>query len=177
MAKRLEREVPYTPLDDSLVNSVLKPPQEQSPQDAPIPQTSRRASSPRTRPRTGTQVIGQPVLDAPSNQDAAKQSANPAETERMNATLRVKASSREKREFESFVARLGAALDTTLKPSNLLRALLTVAQHAEAEFTEKARRLAPLRRPPNDDAIAYAEFEHRLVRLIDAAIRAATPMR
>lgn len=108
---------------------------------------------------------------------SAKAENAPAHAERMNATLRLKVSSREKREFEAFVARLGGSLDATLKPSNILRVMLTIAQHAEASLTDAARRLTPLRRPPNDDAIAYAEFEERLVRLLDSAIRNSTPLK
>jgi hypothetical protein len=94
----------------------------------------------------------------------------------MNATLRLKVAIRDKREFEAFTARLGVALDTTLKPSNLLRAMLAVMQNAELLINRLALREAPLKRPPNDDAFAYADFEQRLVRMIDSAIRQSTPL-
>jgi hypothetical protein len=64
---------------------------------------------------------------------------------------------------------------TAAKPSNVLRAMLSVLQNAEHELSEHAWKAAPIKRPPNDDAFAYADFEYRLVRIIDAAIRQSPP--
>jgi hypothetical protein len=97
--------------------------------------------------------------------------------ERMDATLRLRCPVRDKREFEAFVARLGTTFNTTLKPSNLLRAMLTVLQNAEPALSDAARREPAMKRPPNDDLVAYADFEHRLVRLVDVAIRRSTPLK
>jgi hypothetical protein len=95
----------------------------------------------------------------------------------MDAMLRLKVAMRDKREFEAFTARLGVTLNTTLRPSNLIRAMLSVMQNAETELAELARREPPLRRPPNDDLVGYADFEGRVVRLLDAAVRRSTPVR
>jgi len=178
MARRLEQEPPYTPLDDSLVISVLRPSSPDVTQ--PLPLLEKTSSSPWRLPGPAiaaeTQLQMRPPLP-PVGRATAQPETAPAQAERMTATLRLKVSSREKREFEAFVARLGGSLDATLKPSNILRVMLAIAQHAETSLSGIARRQAPLRRPPNDDAIAYAEFEHQLVRLLDSAIRNSTPLK
>ncbi len=206
MAKRLSAERPYTPLDDTLLASVLSPAKSPSPA-LPVGETSvegsyaephvEMAGEPFTAADVGTSLQKGPqseaVLPTPAYarrvreawhrqrpepaQTATTQFTGADESERMSATLRLKVARRDKREFEAFTARLGAALETTLKPSNLLRAMLSVLQNAEPALSDLARRQAPLRRPPNDDAIAYADFEHRLVCAIDAAVRLSAPLK
>lgn len=181
MARRLSAEEPYTPLDTALLVSVLRPKSEPSPaassikEDATTPQTRRRQTRPRMGPEKSMFGSRDPQTSPSSPLEHQRQQPT-ATFERMNATLRLKVPVSDKREFEAFTARLETALDTTLKPSNLLRAMLTVLQNAEPLMCEAARREAPLKRPPNDDAYAYAEFEHRLVRLMDAAIRQSSPL-
>ena len=205
MAKRLSAERPYTPLDDTLLASVLSPARSAPPAPhvtlasvetrttEPHVDTKRElvtdspeagvASPKRLQSETATPAYERRVRRAWPRQGAdpartvAAHVAVADESERMSATLRLKVARRDKREFEAFTARLGAALDTTLKPSNLLRAMLSVMQNAEPALSDLARRQAPLRRPPNDDAIAYADFEQRLVCAIDAAVRLSPPLK
>lgn len=144
MAKRLDSEKPYTPLDSSVISTVLS---------------------------------SQPATDSLAAQPTPARPASTASVERMDAMLRLKVAMRDKREFEAFTARLGVTLNTTLRPSNLIRAMLSVMQNAETELAELARREPPLRRPPNDDLVGYADFESRVVRLLDAAVRRSAPVR
>lgn len=144
MAKRLDSEKPYTPLDSSVISTVLS---------------------------------SQPATNSAATQPTPPRPASNTSVERMDAMLRLKVAMRDKREFEAFTARLGVTLNTTLRPSNLIRAMLSVMQNAETELAELARREPPLRRPPNDDLVGYADFESRVVRLLDAAVRRSAPVR
>lgn len=188
MAKRLSDEKPYTPFEGSLVASVLAPPPpEPEPPAVELAEPVRRRVERLAEKPTGSQrprrlrsaSIERTSVTAPATDAVARpERVRPAPgEERMTATLRLQTAVRDKREFEAFVARLAAALDTTIKPSNVLRVLLAVAQHAEPVIAELARNHVPLKRPPNDDSVAYAEFEQRLVQLVDSAIRRSPPMR
>lgn len=188
MAKRLSDEKPYTPFEGSLVASVLTPPPPEpepvvakvaEPTHEGVERISDKTTTPqRTRRLRPASVVRAPIRAAKIEEVTPTEQTRPASgEERMTATLRLQTAVRDKREFEAFVARLAAALDTTIKPSNVLRVLLAVAQHAEPVIAELARNHVPLKRPPNDDSVAYAEFEQRLVQLVDGAIRRSPPMR
>lgn len=166
MGRRLSAERPYTPLDESLISRVLQP---EAAEAAATP------ASVRAVPSSGHPHA--PAVVAPPGEPAVTPPRR-APLPRMECTLRLRVSRRDKREFEAFTARVGAALDATLKPSNVLRAMLCVLQNAEPALADLARQAShTLRRPPNDDAVAYAEFEDRLVRLIDSAVRHSPPVR
>ena len=75
------------------------------------------------------------------------------------------------------VDRLGEDLGTSLKLSHLLRACMTLLCHAEGELHNTAATLAPLIRPANGDAIALAQFEYDLAKLLSKALRDAPPVR
>jgi hypothetical protein len=142
-----------------------------------MPSRLARRTIARARPQAETVTSGEM-----NQEDYVLSSERPvtqadALVERMDATLRLRCPVRDKREFEAFVARLGTTFNTTLKPSNLLRAMLTVLQNAEPALSDAARREPAMKRPPNDDLVAYADFEHRLVRLVDVAIRRSTPLK
>lgn len=196
MARRLLAEKPYTPLDDSLLTSVLSPAAQTPAAEHQRPGGNALSIKTGRRPRRQPTVemsledgvhpasihAEHPVADEAPDQHryAPRRVLSPerhAASERMEATLRLKVAIRDKREFEAFTARLAIALNTTLKPSNLLRAMLTVMQNSEPSLNELARREPPLKRPANDDVIAYADFEHRIVRVLDAAVRRSPALR
>jgi hypothetical protein len=83
----------------------------------------------------------------------------------------------EERQIERLVDRLGEQLGTSLKLSHLLRATMELLVHAEGEILRQAAALAPLPRPSNGDAIALAQFEHALSRLLSVALRDAPVLR
>lgn len=181
MAKRLSIERPYTPLDASLVSDVLS--QVPQPEPAVAERSPKPIRSSRTRSASSDQSLLRTQVEreakAPRDESRARvvAAAPSSLQERMNSVARVKMSRREKRELEAFVARLAATLDATILPSNVLRALSAIVQNAESAIAEQARRHLPISRPSNNDVVAYAEFEQRLVQILDAAIRRATPVR
>lgn len=171
MGRRLSAERPYTPLDESLITQVLQP-------LAPIV-SSATVKPPAAQPDT-PEASANPRAFHDSRADSISRAppANPPALPRMDCTLRLRVSRQDKREFEAFTARFAAAVDATLKPSNVLRAMLSVLQNAEPVLADLTRHSThSLRRPPNDDAVAYAAFEHCVVRLIDSAVRRSPPVR
>ena len=186
MARPLRPEKPYTPLDNHLLGSVLSPKHDPECVDV-IADTPLTEVAPENRRVSRRRIASGQVRGLAVNSDESHTLSDSSfgraldrnhdtSEQRMNATLRLKVAIHDKRDFEAFTARLAAALNTTLKPSNLLRAMLTVMQNAEVLLNDLARREKPLKRPPNDDAFAYAEFENRLVRMMDSAIRQSTPL-
>lgn len=85
-------------------------------------------------------------------------------------TLRTRIHPDDKRRFESMCVRLSESLGVTVRPSNLLRALLVLAHRVEPSLHDRARHTHGLVRPRNDDRKATAEFERRLSEVLAAAI-------
>ncbi len=170
MAKRLHAETPYSPLDSRLLSSVLRPnPEEVETESASISKSvavQKTVIRSRRHRRAGSADIRLPGETPPVE----------LRVEKLNAVLRLKVSKREKRDFEAMVARLSGVLDATVKPSNVLRSMLGVLTQIESHVLDHADAFGPYHRPPNDDAVSYADFEHRLLRLFDACIRAAKPI-
>ncbi len=171
MGRRLSAERPYTPLDESLITQVLQP---------PAPSVSSAIVKPPGAQLNAPDVSSNPQAFEASHADSIARAPRrePPALPRMDCTLRLRVSRQDKREFEAFTARFAAGVDATLKPSNVLRAMLSVLQNAEPVLADLTRHSThSLRRPPNDDAVAYAAFEHCVVRLIDSAVRRSPPVR
>jgi hypothetical protein len=90
---------------------------------------------------------------------------------------RVLVSMEEERQVERLVDRIGENLGTSLKLSHLLRASMSLLCHAEGEIVNAALALGPFVRPANGDAIALAQFEFDLAKLLSKALRDAPPLR
>jgi hypothetical protein len=95
----------------------------------------------------------------------------------MSREKRVLLTSDEEREIERLVDRIGEDLGTSLKLSHVLRACMTVLCQAEGELHNAAMIVGPLIRPANGDAIALAQFEYDLAKLLSKALRDARPIR
>lgn len=88
-------------------------------------------------------------------------------TQTNETTLRTRIHPDDKRRFESLCVRLSESLHVTVRPSNLLRALLVFAFRCEASLHAEARSIHGLVRPPNDNHRAMAEFESSIAGLIE----------
>jgi hypothetical protein len=75
------------------------------------------------------------------------------------------------------VSRLSDQVQTSVEWSHVGRALVVLLRHAESEIIKQARRNGPLTRPPNDQAIALAEFEQRIAQIVLRAFRDVSPLR
>ena len=105
-------------------------------------------------------------------------STKPArELKRLGREKRVLLSPDEEREIERLVDRIGEDLGTSLKLSHLLRACMALLCHAEGELHNATATFGPIMRPANGDAIALAQFEFDLAKLLSKALRDAPPLR
>jgi hypothetical protein len=97
--------------------------------------------------------------------------------EKLSHEKRVLLTPTEELEWERLVRDIAAELRTPLKSSHILRATVILLRHASEELVKQSRRVGPLKRPPNNDPIALAGFEHYLAEVIDSALRNAPPLR
>jgi hypothetical protein len=97
--------------------------------------------------------------------------------EKLSREKRVLLSPSEEREIERFVSRVAEGLGTPVKLSHMLRAYMTLLLHAENEIIKRAHQAPPMRRPPNGDPIALANFEQGVAQILSAAFREASPLR
>ena len=176
MAKRAPaNETPYSPLDPDLARSVMDgiPASmgDKATADSPAvkpPEKPRKSRTPRTE---SEKVVEHPTIANASSTKPAR------ELKRLGREKRVLLSPDEEREIERLVDRIGEDLGTSLKLSHLLRACMTLLCHAEGELHTAAATLSPLIRPANGDAIALAQFEFDLAKLLSKALRDAPPLR
>jgi hypothetical protein len=168
MAKRAPtEEKPYSPVRASLVDAV-----------------SQRADEVLVHPREPStlleddRVIQIPRASKPTRlEEGGPQAARERPRERLEREKRVLLSRTEEAAVGELVQRLSSTGATGLKLSHLLRACILILRHAEKELVERVHQAGDLVRPPNDNALALAEFERRLAQEIAAAIRSAPPLR
>ena len=176
MAKRAPAgEIAYNPLDMTLAQSVVKG--AQTAQDG--------KTSPEERIGEGASedsLHGSPGSSNGNIVDLSKASRSdlvPKTTIRrsLNREKRVLLTPDEERQVERLVDRIGEQLGTSLKLSHLLRACMAVLCHAEPELLRLSAELRPLPRPANGDAVALAQFEQALAKLLSKSLRDAPAIR
>ncbi len=79
--------------------------------------------------------------------------------------------------LERLVNSLATRLNTQVKLSHVLRALVALVLNAEPEIDKRAGNTMGLTRPPNGDAKALQRFEKEIARVLGSAIRDAGPLR
>lgn len=166
MARRVPPgEKPYRPVDDALVHSVLKhaPRPAGSPPTPAVVKEGSASSGPVPLPLA-------PEPAAPDGQSLA------ATLEKLCREKRLLLTPSEEREVERLVSDMAQHLNTPVKASHVLRATVTLLRHAGDELLRQSRRVGPVKRPPNNDALALANFEHLLARLIEVAVRNTRPL-
>jgi len=97
--------------------------------------------------------------------------------ERLDKPLKFRLPRSERLDVMRIVSRLGDQVQTSVEWSHVGRALVVLLRHAESEIVKQARRHGPLTRPPNDQAIALAEFEQRIAQILLRALREVAPLR
>jgi hypothetical protein len=97
--------------------------------------------------------------------------------ERLDKPLKFRLPRSERVDVMRIVSRLADQLQTSVEWSHVGRALVVLLRHAESEIVKHARRNGPLTRPPNDQAIAMAEFEQRIAQILLRALREVAPLR
>ena len=79
--------------------------------------------------------------------------------------------------LERLVNSLATRLNTQVKLSHVLRALIVLVLNAESEIDKRAGDTKGLTRPPNGDAQALQKFEKKIARVLGSAMRDAGPIR
>lgn len=136
------------------------------------------SQSEKDRPFSPLAGIAMDAMLRPNSPKPQTPAAPPRETlaGATETTLRTRIHPDDKRRFESMCVRLSESLGVTVRPSNLLRALLVLAHRCEPSLHEKARHTHGLVRPRNDDRKGTAEFERRVSEVLAAAIGEASRM-
>ncbi|MBI3782854.1 MAG: hypothetical protein HY270_05570 [Deltaproteobacteria bacterium] len=89
--------------------------------------------------------------------------------------MRFKVIASDRGDISRMVGRYGAALGTTLTFSHIMRAWVNILKHSEKELLRGLDR-ASLKRPPNEDPVALADYEHKLAHVFLEALRNAPPL-
>jgi hypothetical protein len=171
----------YQPVDEAFMRSVpfaLGVPRsapeerEQPPVPSPTPQQAPVSHPPPAR-----------LLPTPTSkelEEVLEDQQEPLVTttpERLDKPLKFRLPRSERVDVMRIVNRLGDQLQTSVEWSHVGRALVVLLRHAESEIIKHARRNGPLTRPPNDQAIALAEFEQRIAQIMLRAFREVSPLR
>lgn len=79
--------------------------------------------------------------------------------------------------IDRLTSTLAIRLNSQVKVSHVMRALVTLLLNAEREVDRRAGDTGSLIRPPNGDAKALQEFEKQIALIIGDALRDAGPLR
>ncbi len=156
MAKRAgAAETPYSPVDSALARSVIL------------------GGGGRLLP----EVMPSPLQETSIGKNLGHSSVSTNRARSLSREKRVLLTPEEERQIERLVDHVGEQLGTSLKLSHLLRACVAVVCHAEQELLKRAAEAGPLARPANGDAVALADFEQTIARIISRALRDAPAFR
>jgi hypothetical protein len=112
----------------------------------------------------------------PLETQAERPKREPTTSERLTKQLKFQVSQPERVEIMRVVHRFASELETSLDWSHVARALTLILRHAEKEVLQQARRNGPMPRPRNDKALALAEFETQIARILLRAFRDTGPL-
>jgi hypothetical protein len=182
MAKRAAPdEKPYRPLlDTNLVNAVIAQVAPGNPTVQTQQQTTMKVlEMPRTENVRGGEAHRFSTAELPAKaQGAEKQSRQPQElAQKFDQEKRILFTRSETQAIDRLVTSLASRLNSQVKVSHLMRALVSLLLNAEPEVHKRAGEAGLLVRPPNGDGQALQRFEREIARIIGAAITDAGPIR
>ena len=188
MAKRAAPdERPYRPLlDASLVSAALSqvvtpsaPPKEVELPRAASGATARVGESSKVEPlRRIGQIQGEQVAHPPAAVPTREESKAPQiHVEKLDQEKRILFTRGETQAIDRLVTSLAARLNAQVKVSHVIRALVALLLHADAQVDRRAGESGPIVRPPNGDALALQRFELEIAKLLADGIRDAGPVR
>lgn len=184
MAKRAAPdEKPFRPLlDANLVSAALA--------DASSPVSSPSTQIPRPTLRTvedstplgqgvstGTREISRNGLPAIEKRFEPLNATVKAFTETFDSEKRILFTRSETQAIDRLVTSFARRVNTQVKVSHVVRALVLLLLNAEGEIDTRAGEAPPLVRPPNGDAHALQRFEKEIASIIGAALRDSPPLR
>ncbi len=172
MAKRSPAgEEPYRPLLDINAISQAVAPVSATPAESAVRPTTplkvvHETATPSSRPSPGPGR--EPWRAVPATAELA---------EKLDQEKRMLLTRRESEAVERLVCNMGRRLNTQLKLSHVLRALVNLLLNAEDQLDRRAGEALPLVRPPNGDIRALQRFEKQIGQLLLLALRDAGPDR
>lgn len=179
MAKRAPvGETPYRPLlDPSVLNAALSPAAQIAPVVEPQGKIVEFAS-----PMIEQKIAEEPK--APIEAQVARVTlerrppqVDPAISEKLDQERRLLLTRSESQAVDRLVSSLASRLNTQVKASHVLRAMVTLLLNSESAVDRRAGEIGPLTRPPNGDLKGLQKFEADIANIIGAGIRDAGPVR
>lgn len=188
MAKRApQNEAPFRPLlDMSVISAVAKPADIDGAAasgtkivDLPRPETSRKIDEEEGRALDAKiSTNNRPVEPASAHTPRSRESASSPEfVEKFDQEKRMLLTRSESGALERLVSSLASRLNTQVKQSHILRALVTLVLNAEREIDKRAGEAGSLVRPPNGDSKALQRFEREIAKIIADGLRDAGSLR
>ncbi len=179
MAKRAPiGETPYRPLlDPSVLNAALSPVAQIAPavetQEKIVEFTNPIIEQKRTEePKAPIETqVARVTLERKSPQ------VDPAFSEKLDQERRLLLTRSESQAVDRLVSSLASRLNTQVKASHVLRAMVTLLLNSEGALDRRAGEIGPLTRPPNGDLKGLQKFEADIANIIGAGIRDAGPIR
>ena len=172
MAKRASPdEQPFRPLlDMSLVSAASgKAPESQ----AAIPRSERQNENKIVElPRSEATVISRSVTRMETAQEVRKPQEIGTKLDHEKRVLLTKA---ETQGIDRLVTSLANRLNSQVKVSHLMRAMVGLLIHAEGHLDKRAGEVGRLVRPANGDPNGLERFEFEIGKIVAAAIRDAGP--
>ena len=186
MAKRAAPdEQPYRPLlDAALVSAALSQAVTPSapPKEVELPRTASGGTGkppdvPKVEPLRRIGQI-QPESHLVAAGPSREESRTPlVHVEKFDQEKRILFTRGETQAIDRLVTSLAARLNAQVKVSHVIRALVALLLHAEAQVDRRAGEAGTLVRPPNGDALALQRFEREIARILADGIRDAGPVR
>jgi hypothetical protein len=170
MAKRVSpEEKPWNPVEDRLAQETLRPTMAAE-AVAVVPQNGAPSPAPAQNRVVKIADHREPPAAAKRPEGPAKK-AEAEEVEKLSREKRVLVTESEEDMLERLVKDMAKKLKTPLKLSHLLRATTILLMHSRDELIRQSEKMGGMKRPPNNDPVALATFEHNLARLVDRSIR------
>lgn len=172
MAKRAPvGEMPYRPLlDPSVLNAALAP-----------AASSLQVSEPQKKIVEFARPVEQKRIEEPQVAKAGIEkkvpNAESAFTEKLDQERRLLLTRSESQAVDRLVSSLASRLNTQVKASHVLRAMVTLLLNSEGDVDRRAGEIGALTRPPNGDLKGLQKFEADIANIIGAGIRDAGPLR
>jgi len=179
MAKRAAPdEKPYRPLlDTGLMTAALtQVTSNAQPQSTPTKVVDLpRAETPR-RPEPA-RAFSPESVQRPVEPDFKPQAQQQPFAEKFDQEKRILFTRTETQAIDRLVTSLATRLNSQVKVSHLMRALVALLLNAEADVHKRAGEAGPVIRPPNGDAQALQRFERQIAGIIGSALTDAGPIR
>lgn len=178
MAKRAAPdEKPYRPLlDTDLMNAALTQVVSNAhPQPTPTKVVDLPRAESQRRPEQSRTSFQESI--SKSVETDFRPQAQHSFAEKFDQEKRILFTRTETQAIDRLVTSLATRLNSQVKVSHLMRALVALLLNAEADVHRRAGEAGPVIRPPNGDAQALQRFERQIAGIIGSALRDAGPIR